>query len=81
MRGQINRLLVWGMRTKQNFQSFEREKIQKLDFLFLHSTPRSFSFLFHFSLVAGLSLDFIYEIKVSQKMLLKVNFLTRSGKW
>ena len=26
MRGQINRLLVWGMRTKQNFQSFEREK-------------------------------------------------------
>ena len=34
-----------------------------------------------FPLVAGFSLDFICKVKVSQKMLKKVKFLTRSGKW
>ena len=45
VRGQINRLLVSGMHTKQNFE-FLNEK--KIEFRFLRSTPRSFSFLFHF---------------------------------
>ena len=66
-------MLVLSFRAKQNFE--------KLDFLFPCSTPCSVLLLFHFPpSIAGLSLDLIYEVKVSQKTLQKAKF-TRSGKW
>ena len=59
------------MRTKQNFKR-EKKKTQRLDFSFSSFYFPFFFVLFNFfPLVAGLSLDFIYEVKVSQK----------SGKW
>ena len=52
-----------------------------MSFPFLCFTPYSFSFLFHFPppppLVAGLSLDFIYQVKVSQKTMKKVKFFNK----
>ena len=55
---QINRLLGSGMRT-----------IKAKLFLFCRFLSFLLSFLLHFSLVAGRSLDFIYDVKVFQKTL------------
>ena len=49
-----------------------------LTFLFILSTPPSFSSYSIFPLVAGLSVDFINEVKFSHKML-KVKFFNK--KW
>ena len=74
--GQINQVLVSGICTKQNFErTFEWEKTkQKLNFSF-----SSFYSLFFFilipsfcPLIAVLSLDFIYKVKVYQETLQKV---------
>ena len=73
---QTDQLLVSGMRTKQ---SFEREKEpEALLFIFFVLLPVLFCSYSIFPLVAGLPLDFIYEVKVSQKML-KVKFFNK--KW
>ena len=69
------------MHTKQNFEIVfkqENKKTEQLDsltFCLPRSISRSFSFLFHFfALVAGLSLDFIYQVKVSRKRLFFKHF-------
>ena len=76
-RGQIDRLLVSGMRTKQNFEKKTRKETRSLTFCFFRSTPRSFSFYSIFPLVAGLSLGFIYEVKFSQQTLKKAKLFNK----
>ena len=64
------------------FGHARKAKFRDIDFSFsFFYSPFFFILILFFPLVAGLSLDFIYEVKVSQKMLKKVKFLTKSGKW
>ena len=66
------------MRTKEILKVYDEKKHKQLDFSFsLFYSPFFFVLIPFFHLVAGLSLDFIYEVKVSHKTLKTIKFFKK----